>query len=323
VTGPIVVIGDILLDRDVTGTADRLCPDAPVPVLTEIVSTPRPGGAGLAATFLARDGAAVRLLGCAGTDDAGDLVRALLVRAGVMLIDLPYAGPTPEKIRLRAGPHLLLRLDRGTTPGRLGDLPAPAATALRSASAVLVSDYGRGVTSVPALRRLLAATARTKPVVWDPHPNGATPVPGTRLVCPNRTEAARFAASFGAGLDAGRSADQATEPARAVAAEAHVLRSTWRVDAVAVTMGERGALLADGDRAPVVIPASQQRTGDPCGAGDRFAAAATLGLAQGWPVRDAVAYAVDVASRYVGEDGPACLSDTFDQENPATLEATS
>jgi D-beta-D-heptose 7-phosphate kinase / D-beta-D-heptose 1-phosphate adenosyltransferase len=321
VNGPIVVVGDVLLDRDVTGTTDRLCPDAPVPVLNEVSSAPRPGGAGLAATFLASDGADVYLLGCAGADEAGRVVRDLLARAGVAFAECGYDGPTPEKIRLRAGPHMLLRLDRGTATGRYGDLPAGMMAMLRSAAAILVSDYGRGVTAVPALRRALTAAAANVPVVWDPHPNGATPVPGTRLVCPNRTEAARFAATLGAGLDAGRSADVGTEPAVAVAAEARILRSSWRVGAVAVTMGHHGAVLAVGDRAPIVIPTRPSPAGDACGAGDRFAAAAALGLARGSSVRDAVAGAVQVASAYVSSDGPAWVSESLTQ-SATTLEAT-
>jgi rfaE bifunctional protein kinase chain/domain len=322
VIGPIVVVGDLLLDRDVTGTADRLCPDAPVPVLTEAGRTARPGGAGLAATFLAGDGADVRLLGCAGADEAGELVRALLAGIGVPFLELPYDGPTPEKIRLRAGQHPLLRLDRGVAPGRVAYLPDEAAAALRTATAILVSDYGRGITSLPSLRRVVSSAAAAVPVVWDPHPHGATPVRGTRLVCPNRSEAAGFATAYGAGLDPGRGADVGREPAQAVAAEARVLRSTWRVSAVAVTMGDRGALLVDGDHTPVAVPAARAQSGDSCGAGDRFAAAATLALARGASVADAVAYAVEVGSRYVAENGPASLSTLFSTFSDSTVEAS-
>ena len=45
----LVVVGDALLDRDLVGTVERLCPDAPVPVVDEPVQVSRPGGAGLAA----------------------------------------------------------------------------------------------------------------------------------------------------------------------------------------------------------------------------------------------------------------------------------
>ena len=58
-----------------------------------------------------------------------------------------------------------------------------------------VSDYGRGVTADPRLRRLLADRAREAPLVWDPHPRGKEPVPGTRVVTPNYREAATAAGS--------------------------------------------------------------------------------------------------------------------------------
>jgi rfaE bifunctional protein kinase chain/domain len=307
-TGPIVVVGDLLLDRDVTGTADRLCPDAPVPVLTEQSTSARPGGAGLAATFLARDGAEVVLVGAAGTDDSGLLVRDLLDRIGVTFVEVPYDGPTPEKIRLRSGSHPLLRLDRGVRLGTFGAVGDEVREALRSASAVLVSDYGRGITGLPAIRRQLAAVAPRVPLVWDPHPRGATPVPEARLVCPNRTEAAGFAASLGADLDDGRIAGITAATDRAVAAEARILRGTWRAAAVAVTMGHRGAMLAEGERPPTLVPAPVVASGDSCGAGDRFAAAAVLALTRRAGVAQAVRAAVATASAYVEAGGPAVLS---------------
>ncbi|MFD7512356.1 D-beta-D-heptose 1-phosphate adenosyltransferase, partial [Streptomyces sp. NPDC059853] len=48
---PIVVVGDVLLDRDITGRAGRLAPDAPVPVVDVADERCRPGGAGLAAAL--------------------------------------------------------------------------------------------------------------------------------------------------------------------------------------------------------------------------------------------------------------------------------
>jgi rfaE bifunctional protein kinase chain/domain len=309
-----VVVGDLLLDRDVTGTADRLCPDAPVPVLTELTTVARPGGAGLAAAFLARDGAEVTLVGCAGADEPGLLVRDLLARAGVTFVEVPYDGPTPEKIRLRSGPHPLLRLDRGVRIGNHGAPGEDVRDALRSASAVLVSDYGRGITALPPMRRQLAAVAARVPLVWDPHPRGATPVPAARVVCPNRTEAAGFAAALGADMDAGRIDDIAQETDRAVAAEAGILRGTWRAGAVAVTMSDRGAMLAEGDRPPILVTAPTTAVADTCGAGDRFAAAVVLALAGGSRVAAAVRNAVETASEYVGAGGPAALSTVVGDE---------
>jgi rfaE bifunctional protein kinase chain/domain len=299
----VVVVGDTLLDRDITGVADRLCPDAPVPVLTETSTVERAGGAGLAASFLAADGADVVLVTALADDQAGDRVRELLAAAGVTLVELPYLGATVEKIRLRAGDHPLLRLDRGVQPGRYGDVPDAVAAAVAEAATVLVSDYGRGVTALPGLRRVLVNAAPRVPIVWDPHPKGATPVQGTRLVCPNRAEAAGFAALHGAVMNG----TPEPEP-DAIAAEARLLCLAWHARAVVVTLGGHGAMLVRPDGVGQLIPTTARHRGDTCGAGDRFAAAAAYGLTRSGDVAAAVARAVAAASSYVADGGPASLA---------------
>lgn len=67
---PLVVLGDALLDVDVDGTSDRLCPDAPVPVVDLAREWRRPGGAGLAALLAARSTAEVVLVAPLGGDQA-------------------------------------------------------------------------------------------------------------------------------------------------------------------------------------------------------------------------------------------------------------
>jgi D-beta-D-heptose 7-phosphate kinase/D-beta-D-heptose 1-phosphate adenosyltransferase len=197
--GRLVVVGDVLLDREVFGSVERLCPEAPVPVLAETSTVDRPGGAGLAALLAALPDEAGRtrevvLIAAFSADEAGRRLRQLLADAGVRVIALALDGPTPEKIRMRAGGHLLMRLDRGDGGGTIGRAPAAALAALRQAGAVLVSDYGRGITSHPQLRAALADRAHRGPVVWDPHPRGAPPVPATRLVTPNQAEAKNLTA---------------------------------------------------------------------------------------------------------------------------------
>jgi D-beta-D-heptose 7-phosphate kinase / D-beta-D-heptose 1-phosphate adenosyltransferase len=187
VRGPLIVVGDALLDIDLEGSADRLMPDAPVPVLDDLVESPRPGGAALAAVMAARDGHEVVLVTALGADEAGERLAGLL--GDVRLVRLPYDGPTPVKQRIRASGQSLLRLDHGSRPGRVLDVPDEVRGALADASAVLVADYGRGVTAVPAIRTMLADLAQRLPLVWDPHPRGSKPVPGARLVTPNAAEA--------------------------------------------------------------------------------------------------------------------------------------
>ena len=288
---PLVVVGDALLDVDLVGTASRLTPDAPVPVVEDVETRERPGGAALAAVIAAAaTSREVVLVAPIDTDEGADRLRALL-DGRVRLLAIPATGGTAVKQRVRVGDHSVVRLDSGSPVATLDALPEEAAAAIREAAAVLVADYGRGTTSAPDVRAALAAARG--PVVWDPHPRGADPVASARLVTPNGAEAARVAADVpadGHGL-------------AAVGARAEALIRRWGVGAVAVTLGARGALLSYGDGAPMVVPAVPVAGGDPCGAGDSFAAAAALALADGAVTGEAVAAAVAAASAFVASGG--------------------
>jgi len=283
----VVVVGDAMLDRDVSGRVERLCPDAPAPVLDVTATRQSPGGAGLAALLCAASGARVTLLAPLADDDAG---RALVDGLGrdVSVLPLGHEGATRTKTRVRAGGTSLARLDEGG-PGRPTDVPVEEVAALLSgADAVLVSDYGAGTTAEPRLRALLAAAARRVPVVWDPHPRGAPPVEGVRLATPNVAEAR-----------AALLAEDDEHPD----ALALRLRHRWGVRAVVVTAGADGAYLATGDTAAGFVPAPVVPDGDPCGAGDRFAAAAAVTLARGSLPSAAVMEAVEAASAWVAAGG--------------------
>ncbi len=291
---PLVVLGDALLDRDLTGRADRLSPDAPVPVVSGLSEVDRPGGAALAALLA---GPGTVLVTALGADAAGERVTELLTAAGVRVVAGRLPGRTPCKERVRVAGQSLLRLDREEpAPGPPAVTPEMCA-ALRGAGAVLVSDYGRGLAADPGLRAELEQLARSVPVVWDPHPRGPEPVPGVRLVTPNLAEALRFT---------GRSADGGTVAAAARAGRE--LAGRWRAGGVAVTLGAGGALLAGADAVPMAVPAVPvPGSHDPCGAGDRVAATVAAQLAAGAMPSDAVTAGVVEATAYVAAGGPASL----------------
>jgi rfaE bifunctional protein nucleotidyltransferase chain/domain/rfaE bifunctional protein kinase chain/domain len=290
--GPLVVVGDALLDVDLVGSSTRLAPDAPVPVIDDVETRERPGGAALAAVIAAATaGREVVLVTPLADDDGAARLRALL-DGRVTLLPVPAAGATAVKQRVRIGDHAVARLDSGDATARPGELPRAEADVIRTAGAVLVADYGRGTTAAGDVRAALAAASG--PVVWDPHPRGADPVPSSRLVTPNSSEAARVAAAAGV--------EVAGDGLAAVGARAEALIRHWGVGAVAVTLGARGALLSYGEGAPLVVPAVPV-SGDPCGAGDSFAAAAAVALAEGAVTGEAVSAAVAAASAFVARGG--------------------
>ncbi len=294
--GPLVVVGDSLLDVDLSGTSTRLAPDAPVPVVDLEERWERPGGAGLAALLAARSGVEVVLVTALAEDPAAVRLEELLARH-VAVEPLRWIGETVVKTRVGAHGVPLLRLDSGGGHPAEGVLPRAVHAVLGAAGAVLVADYGRGLTTLPALRHRLHAVATDVPVVWDPHPRGASPVSGVALATPNAAEARHFGAPDddlgGAGW----------------------LCRHWEARAVAVTQGERGAVLgrADGQpgvEVPLVGPTTRTGLGRPdtCGAGDQFAASAAVALRAGADAEDAVRRAVREAAAYVAAGAAATAS---------------
>jgi rfaE bifunctional protein nucleotidyltransferase chain/domain len=299
----IVVLGDALLDIDVVGTVRRLCPDAPAPVLDDVVERVRPGGAALAAHLLALDGHDVVLVAPLADDDDAARLRAAL-HASVEVLAVPHDGGTPVKKRMCAGERVLLRVDTGAI-GDIGALPDCTVDALASAGAVLVADYGRGLAEQAGVRAAVAGLNRSVPVVWDPHPRGARPVAGVRLVTPNIDEALGWASRLGVETPSDDPGDRLAGACRV----APGLATAWEAGAVAVTVGDLGAVVSYASGVPAVMPADEIRHADTCGAGDRFASAAAAALADGAVTSEAVQEAVHAAGTFVAAGGAAGLAD--------------
>jgi D-beta-D-heptose 7-phosphate kinase / D-beta-D-heptose 1-phosphate adenosyltransferase len=300
--GPLVVLGDSMLDIDIEGDASRLSPEAPVQVVDVTRQRRRPGGAGLAALLAARSGQDVILITALGSDDLGDALLNLLTDH-VEVCSLPLEGSTVCKCRVAAGEIPMLRVDSGSGRARRTPLPPAAVRALTSAGAIMVADYGRGVAALPTIRQALLEM-HSVPVVWDPHPRGPAPVRGCTVVTPNADEAR---------LSCG--ADHPAEQGRQ-------LCENWQARSVAVTIGSRGAVLTEATDPPRTTPVpvldlARPRPGrlDACGAGDQFAVAAAVALLEGADVRQAVRAAVSSATQFVHDGGATHVSTVSGSES--------
>ncbi|MGH7155811.1 MAG: bifunctional heptose 7-phosphate kinase/heptose 1-phosphate adenyltransferase, partial [Acetobacteraceae bacterium] len=147
----VAVLGDVILDRYVTGSVHRLSPEAPIPVLRPNANRSTLGGAANVALNIATLGGQTLLIGVIGDDAAGAETMALVEAADGIACRLVVAPgrPTTAKTRFLAGSHQLLRLDEETTE----PLPADIAAALLArfqaaldwADVVVLSDYAKGV----------------------------------------------------------------------------------------------------------------------------------------------------------------------------------
>ncbi|WP_022882863.1 PfkB family carbohydrate kinase [Gryllotalpicola ginsengisoli] len=281
----ITVVGDLLLDVDLWGPTQRTAPDGGMPIVDISRESVRAGGAGLVATLLRQDGHDVRLVAAIGVDEAAARLRGLL--EGVELHLGASNAPTPVKTRLQAGEGTIARFDVGCAPAPAPEVTDEMRAAVGEADAVVVADYGRGMTADAGIRSSLAAVAAHVPVVWDPHPRGSRPIAGV-VATPNRSEAAGFAA---------------TEDMEAAAAR---LRAEWCAVAVAVTLGAEGVLL-HADRVER-RPARVVNVVDGCGSGDRFASAVAAALAAGAGLGEAIDHAVHRTADFLEAGGVAALA---------------
>jgi D-beta-D-heptose 7-phosphate kinase/D-beta-D-heptose 1-phosphate adenosyltransferase len=311
----IVVVGDVMLDVDLSGEATRLSPDAPVPVVDVSGVKRRAGGAGLVARMLARDNWPVTLVTVLGDDDAGRQLEAQL--SGVRLVSGPSGYPSPVKTRVRAGSHPVVRFDQGCEKTPVPEVTPAMLRAVERAGVIIVADYGRGLAANPQVRELLARLADEVPIVWDPHSAGPDPVPGVAVVTPNLAEAQKAVQSRGRRetrqetrlqpvnvQDA--AGDSAIDPAAAAGA---ILLEEWGSQAVLVTKGEQGAVLCRNGRTPEAVPAPRVEAGDPCGAGDRLAASLAVHLLAGRELDEAAELAVHDAADFLASGGVSALPD--------------
>ncbi|PYY42458.1 MULTISPECIES: D-glycero-beta-D-manno-heptose 1-phosphate adenylyltransferase [unclassified Curtobacterium] len=322
----VVVVGDVILDRWTVGAAERVSREAPAPVVRVTETIAVPGGAANTAVNARALGARVRMVALIGDDETGRVLRDRLEAAGVdtrWLVAVPGATTTC-KDRIVGGDRVVVRVDdlagppsaadtallaeataaavRGTASG---DAPGTATDA--RADTVVVCDYDLGVDAtaiVPVLGQ-----DRPTTVVVDAHDLSRWQTLRPDLVTPNAGEAAALL-----GRDLGQGADRATT---VVAARDEVLAVTGARNAV-VTLDRNGTVLLEAAGADSTLsdvhrtratPASEQQAS---GAGDTFCAAASVALAVGTPVREAVSFAQAAADVVVREAGTSvCTADAL------------
>ena len=297
----ILVIGDVMLDRYLQGSATRLCQEAPVPVVTIADCQNVPGGAANTAVNLRSFGAQVSLISTIGEDWEGALLRQSLLKHDVSTdyIGIDSARSTLAKQRVMDGSTLLLRFDQGSTEEIAPNLEQQVIDQLNEcfprSDAVLISDYGYGVLTprvIQTIAHLQSQSPRT--LVVDSKNLPAYRCVKPTAVKPNYHQALQLLGETDIN---------------------HQSRADWIVDQTdwilnltgatiaAVTLDREGAVILQRQRSPYRLyanPSSQSRT---IGAGDTFAAMLTIALAAKAPVNIAADLAAAAAAIVVSKDG--------------------
>jgi D-beta-D-heptose 7-phosphate kinase/D-beta-D-heptose 1-phosphate adenosyltransferase len=316
------VLGDLMLDRYLWGTASRLSPEAAVPIVDFAEQSECLGGAGNVAANIAALGAHVEAFGVIGSDEPGRALQKCLRAAGIsdkgVLADSKRV--TTVKTRIIARHQQVVRVDRERReplrPETQEKLLHLLFAALKSLDALVLSDYDKGLITDDFADRVLSAAHQLKvPVFVKPKTSRLYAYRGARAIVCNAKEA---------GFYVTRSlADE-----KSVEEAGRALLAHFGCGAVVITRGEKGmSVFEETSPRHLLIPATSfevtyARVGqagiergatgrqvfDVTGAGDTVLSVLALAAAAGASLPDAATLANTAAGVVVGKLGTASVT---------------
>lgn len=283
----VLVIGEAILDSYLEGVANRLCPEAPVPVVNLSHRRDVPGGAANTAANVASLGGRVTFLSVVGDDLEGTLLRQALTERGISTADLLTcpARQTLTKQRVIAASQMLVRLDQGSTQPVALETEQEFIHGLSEhfprCDAVIISDYGYGILTskvVEAIAKLQAQTPKILAV--DSRHLAAYRHVGVTLVKPNYPEVLQLLGADTLSRSGDGSSACGDRPAQIAPHGLQILELTG-AQIAAVTFDTEGSLIIQRGQPPYRTYAKPQPQVQAAGAGDTFLGALTLGLTAG------------------------------------------
>ena len=291
----ILVAGDAMLDRYWFGDANRISPEAPVPVVRITRVEDRLGGAANVAVNIAALGAKAKLLSVIGDDEAGNRVEELLNEKKIEPhLHRDTELKTTVKLRIVARQQQMLRADFENRPTRavLANHLTDFENLINESDVLVLSDYGKGGLDHIA-RMIEIARAKSIPVLIDPKGSNYDRYKGATVITPNRAELAQVVGEW-------TSEEDLTEKAQA-------LRKKLDLEAILLTRSEEGMTLFN-DSGAHSIPAQALEVYDVSGAGDTVIAVMATMIATGETLTEAMRTANRAGGIVVGKLGTATVS---------------
>ncbi|HLJ55560.1 MAG TPA: bifunctional ADP-heptose synthase [Chthonomonadaceae bacterium] len=299
----VLVVGDLMADEYLYGSARRISQEGPVMVIEVDSDEFKPGGAANVANNLRALGAAVAVAGVIGDDAIGrtlvDSLDSSMMDVSSVVVDV--SRPTTRKTRVVAQSQQVLRVDREKTspisPGVAEALLGQVSRILPNVDGVLVSDYRKGVVTPQSAAALIdLARSAGKPLITNPKPQSAVWLRGARVLSLNQIEAE--------GLGGGPLPDDE----QALRAFGERLAALTDADALMVTRGSRGLCLWQRSGAFHAIPAHLVEVADIAGAGDTTIGTMALALLSGASDVEAAELANLAGACVVRKHGVATIS---------------
>ncbi len=298
----VVVLGDVMLDEYLFGAVERISPEAPVPVV-EIQSDKLllGGAANVTANFRALDNEPI-LIGTVGNDDAAERVRRLLsehnVSSDFLVVD--PSRQTTIKTRIIAHNQQIVRADREDRRDLNAEIEEQVyrriLDVIDSAQALVISDYGKGVVTLPLLERVIALCLQKGVfVAVDPKETRFLHYKKVSVITPNHHEA-----SFAAGRRIHTEED--------LLVVGNDLLEKLEARSILITRGAKGMSLFQRGAGPTHIPTFARAVYDVTGAGDTVIAAFVSAVCAGADLIEAAIVSNAAAGFTVGQIGTATIS---------------
>jgi rfaE bifunctional protein kinase chain/domain len=293
----VVVVGDFMIDRYLTGIADRISPEGPVPIVEITGDEMLPGGAGNVVSNLFSLGAKSTVVGLVGKDEHGRTLRKILESKGSCTEGLIATAdrPTTVKTRVIANKQQVVRVDREKTgypdSAHLNTLIERAIEAIKGADAIILQDYNKGVLH-PELIRATIDTANSFdiPVLVDPKVENFFEYWGATVFKPNTRIAQEV---LGRNLGNNESFEKA----------GYEILLRLQAEMLLMTRSQHGMSLVGNNKKPKHIPAVAKRIADVSGAGDTVISTMALGLVAGLGGYEAALLATKAAGYVVSLPG--------------------
>jgi D-beta-D-heptose 7-phosphate kinase / D-beta-D-heptose 1-phosphate adenosyltransferase len=295
-----LVIGDVMLDRYLTGDVGRISPEAPVPIVLLNEQNERAGGAANVAANLALLGIKTHIVGCVGNDSEAKTLLGLLDKINVDAngVCTSINRPTIAKTRVLSGHQQMLRLDQESSALFNQTENAQLLNAIQTQLAlkpaiVILSDYAKGLLSEKVSQQIIAqCKASNIKVLVDPKGRDYSKYAGATALTPNKKETAEACNTTSNDAD--------------LIKKASVLKNSLNLQFLAVTRGEEGITLIDENTHH--LPAIAKQVFDVSGAGDTVIATLAAGLMSNLTPLEALQLANIAAAVVVGKVGTVPIS---------------
>ena len=298
--GHVLVFGDIILDRYISGSVDRVSPEAPVPVLKPSNEEIRLGGAANVALNLSSLGSNTTLIGVTGKDESSTKIIDLLKKNNIKKALSKSNHPTISKLRILASQQQLIRIDNeeefSETDWHSSLSNYRKHISLKKNKVLIISDYEKGtLKNIPLIIR--EAKKLKKIILVDPKGDDFSKYKSADIITPNFQEFERIVGKV-------NNESEITKKGKG-------LIKSLNLNSLLITRGSEGMTLLDKRNGKVIredFPTEARDVFDVSGAGDTVIASIAAGLAGGFSLSESIQLANLAAGIVVGKSGTATVN---------------